>query len=134
MPMPIRSTCHWEGQTAMPVVAEEYEFAVGVDTHARTHTYAMVDTNNGVCVATESFPTTAAIRRYIAREIYDQLLHPQPAPDAGALRALRKTKRITLQAAADKLHVWLSALSRLERGLTRDDLFHQRYENWLNEQ
>ena len=41
------------------------------------------------------------LKRYIAREIYDQLLHPQPAPDAGALRALRKTKNITLQAAAD---------------------------------
>lgn len=72
------------------------------------------------------------LKRYIAREIYDQLLHPQPAPDAGALRALRKTKKITLQAAADNLHVWPSALSRLERGLTRDDVFHRRYEDWLN--
>jgi transposase len=73
------------------------------------------------------------LKRYIAREIYDQLLRPQPAPDAGALRALRKSKKITLQAAADTLHVWPSSLSRLERGLTRDDVFHQRYENWLNE-
>ncbi|MDQ0632388.1 transposase [Arthrobacter pascens] len=73
------------------------------------------------------------LKRYIAREIYNQLLHPQPAPDAGALRALRKTKNITLQAAADNLHVWPTALSRLERGHTRDDLFHQRYEHWLNE-
>ncbi|CAH0272177.1 hypothetical protein SRABI26_03694 [Arthrobacter sp. Bi26] len=73
------------------------------------------------------------LKRYIAREIYDQLLHPQPAPDAGALRALRKTKKITLQAAADNLQVWPTRLSRLERGLTRDDVFHQRYENWLNE-
>ena len=46
------------------------------------------------------------LKRYVAREIYDQLLHPQPAPDAGALRALRKTKKITLQAAADNLQVW----------------------------
>ncbi|MDF9753037.1 IS110 family transposase [Arthrobacter sp. ES3-54] len=73
------------------------------------------------------------LKRYIAREIYDQLLHPQPGPDAGALRSLRKTKKITLQAAADNLHVWPTALSRLERGLSRDDVFHQRYENWLNE-
>lgn len=71
-------------------------------------------------------------KRYIAREIYHQLLHPQPAPDAGALRALRKSKTITLQAAADALHVWPASLSRPERGLTRDDLFHQRYESWLN--
>jgi transposase len=73
------------------------------------------------------------LKRYIAREVYDQLLHPQPAPDAGALRALRKTKKITLQAAADDLRVWPTALSRLERGLTRDDLFHRQYENWLKE-
>ncbi|MGZ4660173.1 MAG: IS110 family RNA-guided transposase [Arthrobacter sp.] len=73
------------------------------------------------------------LKRYIAREIYAQLLHPQPAPDAGALRALRKTKKITLQAAADNLRVWPSALSRFERGQSRDEVFHQRYENWLNE-
>lgn len=73
------------------------------------------------------------LKRYIAREIYDQLLHPQPAPDSGALRALRKTKKITLQAAADDLRVWPTALSRLERGLTHDNVFHARYENWLNE-
>jgi len=73
------------------------------------------------------------LKRYIAREVYDQLLHPQPAPDAGALRALRKTKSITLQAAADSLHVWPTALSRLERGHTRNDDFYHRYEDWLNE-
>lgn len=73
------------------------------------------------------------LNRYIARECYDHLLQPQPAPDAGALRAPRKTRNITLQAAADNLRVWPSALSRLERGLTRDDLFHQRYETWLRE-
>ena len=73
------------------------------------------------------------LKRSIAHEIYDQLLRPQPGPNAGALRALRKTKKITLQAAADNLYVWPSSLSRLEQGLTRDDAFHQRYENWLNE-
>ncbi len=84
----------------------------------------------------EGKSTTEIIRclkRYIAREIYDQLLHPQPAPDAGALRALRQTKKITLQAAADNLRVWPTRLSRLERGTARDDEFYQRYENWLNE-
>ncbi|UZX05047.1 IS110 family transposase [Arthrobacter sp. CDRTa11] len=73
------------------------------------------------------------LKRYIAREIYEQLLHPHPAPDAGALRALRKSKNITLQTAAGDLRVWPTALSRLERGLTRDDHFHERYTNWLND-
>jgi transposase len=76
--------------------------------------------------------TIRCLKRYIAREIYDQLIHPQPAPDTGALRILRKSKNITLQAAADSLHVWPTSLSRLERGLTRDDEFYQRYEDWLN--
>ena len=51
----------------MTIVAEEYRHVIGVDTHARTHTYAIVDTSTGVCTATESFPTTAAaIGRAIA--------------------------------------------------------------------
>nr|WP_236783116.1 transposase [Arthrobacter sp. QXT-31] len=83
----------------------------------------------------EGKSTTEIIRclkRYIAREIYDQIIHPHPAPDAGSLRVLRKTKNITLQAAADSLHVWPTSLSRLERGITRNDEFYQRYEDWLN--
>jgi len=72
------------------------------------------------------------LKRYVAREIYDQLLHPRPAPDAGSLRTVRTTKQLTLQQAADALHVWPTTLSRLERGLTHDNDFHQRYETWLN--
>ena len=73
------------------------------------------------------------LKRYIAREIYHQLLNPQPAPDAGELRAQRQAKNITLQTAADALHLWPSALSRLERGLTRDQAFYQSYADWLHE-
>lgn len=51
----------------MTIVAEEYDHVMGVDTHARTHTYAIVDTSTGACTATQSFPTTAAgIGRAIA--------------------------------------------------------------------
>jgi transposase len=74
------------------------------------------------------------LKRYVAREIYDQLLHPHPGPDAGTLRTVRTAKRLTLQQAADALHVWPTALSRLERGLTHDNDFHKRYETWLNDQ
>jgi transposase len=50
----------------MTIVAEEYGHVTGVDTHARTHTYAIVDTATGACLATGTFPTTAAgIRRAI---------------------------------------------------------------------
>lgn len=74
------------------------------------------------------------LKRYVAREIYDQLLHPHPAPDAGTLRTSRTAKQLTLQQAADALHVWPTTLSRLERGLTHDNDFHHRYETWLNRQ
>jgi transposase len=72
------------------------------------------------------------LKRYVAREIYDQLLHPQPAPDGGSLRTRRTAKRLTLQQAADALHVCPTTLSRLERGLAHDNDVHHRYETWLN--
>jgi hypothetical protein len=72
------------------------------------------------------------LKRYVAREAYDQLLHPRPAPDAGTLRTARTAKQLTLQQAADALHDWPTALSRLERGLAHDNAFHHRYETWLN--
>jgi transposase len=72
------------------------------------------------------------LKRYVAREVYDQLLHPQPAPDPGPLRTVRVTKHLSLQQAADALHVWPTTLSRLERGLSHDNDFHHRYETWLD--
>ena len=42
----------------MTIVAEKYDYVIGVDTHARTHTYAIVHAANGACAVTEAFPTT----------------------------------------------------------------------------
>jgi transposase len=95
---------------------------------ARTKTYVSKRRQEGKT----SKEIIRCLKRYIAREIYEQLLHPQPAPNAGNLRALRSAKNITLQAAADTLHIWPATLSRFERGLTRDDQFFQRYSDWLN--
>lgn len=74
------------------------------------------------------------LKRYVAREIYEQLLHPQPAPDSGTLRTVRITKHLTLQQAADALQVWPTTLSRLERGLSHDNNLHHHYETWLDSQ
>jgi hypothetical protein len=69
----------------MTIVAEEYGYVFGVDTHARTHTYAIVDTSTGVCTATESFPTTAAA--IDALEAARQVLHRQAdRPRTGPFR------------------------------------------------
>jgi len=39
------------------IVAHQYAYVIGVDTHAATHTFAVV-TNSGVHVDTQTFPTT----------------------------------------------------------------------------
>jgi transposase len=44
----------------MPIVAEQYRFVAGVDTHARTHTLAVIDSSSGRQVDAATFPATAA--------------------------------------------------------------------------
>ena len=44
----------------MPIVSEQYTKLVGVDTHARTHALAVVQSATGAVVAQASFPTTPA--------------------------------------------------------------------------
>jgi len=51
----------------MTIGADAYTHVVGVDTHSRTHTYAVLDTRTGAVDATDTFPTTVAgMRRAIA--------------------------------------------------------------------
>ncbi len=42
----------------MSIVAEQYRHVIGVDTHARTHTYVVLDTISGRRTAEETFPTS----------------------------------------------------------------------------
>ncbi|GGI02137.1 IS110 family transposase [Arthrobacter liuii] len=44
----------------MAIIAEEFEFVVGVDTHARTHTFTAVHCATGAVVDTAVFPATSA--------------------------------------------------------------------------
>ncbi|MGJ3404933.1 IS110 family transposase [Glutamicibacter sp. Je.9.36] len=51
----------------MSIVAHSHPFVVGVDTHARKHVYALIDTTTGALLETMDFPTSAAgINRAIA--------------------------------------------------------------------
>ena len=43
----------------MSIVAELYRFVVGVDTHAKTHTFAVIDTRTGKEVGVRDYPVTA---------------------------------------------------------------------------
>lgn len=49
-----------EWRTTMSIVAEKYAVVIGVDTHACTHTYAIIDTATGARAGCEAFPVTAA--------------------------------------------------------------------------
>lgn len=44
----------------MTSVAAQYDHVVGVDTHARTHTYAVLDAGTGRTVESATFPTTTS--------------------------------------------------------------------------
>lgn len=48
----------------MALIADTYPYVVGVDTHARSHTYCLIESERGAIVDTASFPTSlAGIRR-----------------------------------------------------------------------
>lgn len=44
----------------MPIVAHQFRFVIGVDTHARNHVYCILDAATGAHVDTEQFPTSPA--------------------------------------------------------------------------
>lgn len=44
----------------MPIVAEQYRFVIGVDTHAATHSLALVAAATGAAIAEAVFPNTVA--------------------------------------------------------------------------
>jgi len=51
----------------MTIVAEKYDYVIGIDTHARTHTYAIINTCTGAREACQAFPvTTPGMNRAIA--------------------------------------------------------------------
>ncbi|GAP55915.1 insertion element IS900 uncharacterized 42 kDa protein [Arthrobacter sp. Hiyo6] len=74
------------------------------------------------------------LKRYVARELYRQIMHPVPAPVISDLRPLRRQLGLTLQNAAEHLNQWPLYLSRLERGQTRNDSLIAKYRQWLDEQ
>lgn len=42
----------------MTIVTEKYDYVIGIDTHSRTHTYAIIDTTTGARAGCETFPVT----------------------------------------------------------------------------
>ena len=51
----------------MAIVAKTYAYVIGVDAHARTHTFAAVESRTGAVLATSTFPATlAGVNRALA--------------------------------------------------------------------
>lgn len=78
--------------------------------------------------------TMRCLKRYVAREIFRQIFNPVAAPDITDLRTVRKQLGVTLQQAAAQLSQWPSNLSRIERGIARNDHVAERYRQWLAQQ
>lgn len=62
----------------MTIVAELFEHVVGIDTHARTHTYCLLHARSGAVIDTASFPTSRAgnarATTWIARRTHGSVL------------------------------------------------------------
>ncbi len=74
------------------------------------------------------------LKRYVSRGLYRQLTNPQAAPAVTDLRPARQELHITLREAAGHFNTWPGTLSRIERGLSRDDNLANQFRNWLHEQ
>ncbi|WP_433889526.1 IS110 family transposase [Streptomyces sp. CA-111067] len=72
------------------------------------------------------------LKRAIAREMFRCLTTTVTIPGTADLRPMRQTRNITLTAVAQHFGVWPTTISRLERGLTRDDDLARTYRNWLH--
>lgn len=71
------------------------------------------------------------LKRAIAREVFKLLTRQSAVPEYTDLRPARQAKNITVTAAANHFGIWPTVISRIERGLQRDDAFAERYRNWL---
>jgi transposase len=71
------------------------------------------------------------LKRAIAREIFKLLTRQIAVPQYVDLRPARQAKNITVTAAANHFGVWPTVISRIERGLQRDDTLAESYRNWL---
>jgi len=71
------------------------------------------------------------LKRYIAREVYGLITNPPAVADISDLRPARRAAGISLATVAAHFEVWPTNVSRLERGLTRNDELVDRYRQWL---
>ncbi|MFE5011727.1 IS110 family transposase [Streptomyces sp. NPDC056696] len=71
------------------------------------------------------------LKRAIAREVFRCLTTTVTIPGIADLRPMRQAKNITFTAVAQHFAVWPTTISRLERGVSRDDDLTHAYRDWL---
>ncbi len=71
------------------------------------------------------------LKHALAREVFCLLTQHCDVDDYSDLRPARQGKNITVTAAAQYFGVWPTVISRLERGLQRDDGLVADYRQWL---
>ena len=71
------------------------------------------------------------LKRALVREVFHYLTRNVAVPTAADLRPLRQARNITVTAAANHFGVWPTVISRIERGLARNDQLANDYRRWL---
>ena len=72
-----------------------------------------------------------ALKRAVAREVFNALTGHCAVPDYSDLRPARRAKNLTLTAAATHLGVWPARIGELELGRRPNDELATRYRAWL---
>jgi hypothetical protein len=93
----------------------------------RTREYVTRQTANG----RSKLDILRLLKRAIAREVFRLLTQPCAIDDYSDLRPARQARNITLTAVAEHFGVWPNDISRLERGLKRDDTLAANYRHYL---
>lgn len=101
---------------------------VRMSNDARTREYVARQTANG----RSKIEILRLLKRAIAREIFRLLTQACEIDDYSDLRPARRAKNITLTTVAEHFGVWPNDISRLERGLKRDDTLAANYRLYLN--
>lgn len=93
----------------------------------RTRDYVTRQTANG----RSKTEILRLLKRAISREVFRLLTQPCAIDDYSDLRPARRAKNITLSNVADHFGVWPNDISRLERGLKRNDTLATNYRQYL---
>ncbi|MFI6040925.1 transposase [Nocardia sp. NPDC051321] len=100
---------------------------VRMSNHHPTRDYVTRQTANGP--RSSKLDILRLLKRAIAREVFKLLTREVPIPDYRDLRPARQAKNIT--AAANHFDLWPTTISRIERGIQRNDDLANTYRQWL---